>query len=1257
MRNVNVWRAFSFAFVALLLAAAVAAAQTGTSRVIGQVLDSTGAAVVGASVTLINEATGADYKTKTTEAGTYLFDALPPGTYTVRVEFAGFKTFVSTKNVLTVGIPLTVNIRLELGDSKVVVTVTESYERVQTSTSGNLGALVDNRTLTDLPLGLESGNGGRNPLIFVRLQPGVTVGANTGGGTHVNGARDRAFNYTLDGIDINESSAGGSDFSPLRTNPDSLQEFRVITSNATAQYGRNSGAQVELATKSGTNQLHGNVFYFHRNSALSANEWENNFNKLPKAQLLQHQYGFSVGGPVFKNRTFFFMNYQGQRQTAPFAVTNTVYTKEARQGLFRYVVGGRNTPAGQTGASVDAQGNPLLPPCSSTLTTNCINTYNLVTNDPRLLGLDPTILEKWIGLTPSPNRFDGGDGLNTAPFVFNSTRTDPQRDFVVRIDHKFDDNNNIYGRYAWGRQDTLNDPTNGPQRFPGLEPTTNTFRTPRNIAIGYRRVVSPTMVNELIVGANHFGFDFPNPSGGKALPFILSINVTDPLSNDHGNARTINTYQVVDNFSFNRGAHAFRFGINFRFQQHRDARGSVAALNSELEVTLGQTVTTSCASGTFGSGGVPGVVGGQERFCLPSTTSGTPFFINTNDRPRLQNMINDMLGRLGNLQQGFVSDDGLQSYFPGGTLFLNDARYNEYDFYIQDTWKLRSNFTLDLGLRLELKSHPSSPLPRLFRPNQPAFVGAAPSNTLKWVPGDLYNNDYNNFSPSIGFAWDPFKTGKTAVRANYRLAYDRINTFVISSQIYNTVPGLTLSVINTAFGQNGGPGGTGGRWRDGIPTVAPPAGVTPQALTQPAAFGVGGITVIDPAFHAPKTNMWELDIQRELWKGIVVDVAYLGRRANSLFGAYDVNQVEVFSNGFLDAFKIVQAGGESALINQIYGPDTRRLSSETGSAFVRRQFSTSVARNSVASIAADAASRVQGGVPLLQLAGLSPFFFAPFPQFGALRVIDSNDYSTYHALQLVVSRKFVRNLTFQASYTFSKSLDTRSFDPTFSVVSTGAGQSASSTPFNIRDRKLNYARSDFDRTHIFVAYGIWDLPFGGGQRFGSGAPGWVKRFIEGWQVNGVLTVESGRPFTVYSGASQLSNIVNSPANCFLASGAPCPRNMGEVRLTDPNFGGVPSYFSAGEIALFSQPAPGTVGNAGRNYFTRGGFFNIDMAVLKRTYFQERRNVELRFEFFNLTNSPSFGTPTATITSSSFGRIGTGVVSEARKVRVGVKVNF
>src|SRR5262245_40264311 len=602
-----------------LLSFAIFAQTAGTSRVTGVVQDQNGAIVPGAKVTLTNEGTNISFTNTTTSAGVYAFDGIQLGVYTVTVESEGFKKIVSRGNVLTVGQPLTVNADLSVGQTEEVVQVTASYERVQTSTSGNLGATVDNRTLVELPLGLDASSGGRNPLTFVRLQPGVSVGANTGGGSHVNGARDRAFNYTLDGIDINESSAGGSEFSPLRTNPDGLQEFRVITSNATAEYGRSSGAQVALVTKSGTNQIHGNLFYFHRNSALAANEWQNPILRLAKPALRQHQYGGDVGGPVRvpgvyngKDRTFFFFNFQGQRQITPITQNRTVYTPSLNQGIFRYVRGGRNQPFGARDtqgndiSSVDAGGAPRFPNCSATVTTNCIDTFNIVANDPRRLGIDPTIQQRVLSLFPAPNNYAAGDGFNTAGYVFNAGRLDPQRDFLFKIDHKFNDRHNMFVRYAWGNQNTINDTTNaGAPAFPGLPPKVNTTRDPRNLAASYRWVITPNLVNELVAGGNHFTFNFINPEASKQQFSVVTIAPTDPLDFNVGNLRTLNTYQIADNLSWTKAAHLVKGGVNFRYTQHRDVRGSIAGQNSNQIVNiLGtggvpiSTVNVACLNGT-----------------------------------------------------------------------------------------------------------------------------------------------------------------------------------------------------------------------------------------------------------------------------------------------------------------------------------------------------------------------------------------------------------------------------------------------------------------------------------------------------------------------------------------------------------------------------------------------------------------------------------------------------------------------------------
>lgn len=312
----------------LLYFCSPAAYPQATSRVTGQVQDKTGALVASAKVTLINEATSVSVSTVTTSSGVYVFDGIVPGAYTVTVVVEKFATFISKGNTLTIAQPMVVNATVQVGEVSEKIEVVAGAELVQTENSGDLGALIDQRALETLPI---VGARGRSPLDLLELVPGVvdggplnSTGANiAGGGVSVNGSRDRAWNYTLDGIDINETSAGGSNFAPLRTNPDSLAGFRVITSNASSEYGRNSGAQVILETRPGTNEFHGNAFWFYQTPGLNANDPGNKENGVARPQFIQHIGGFSLGGPIFKNKTFFSstLSYSILRRVFPLRVS------------------------------------------------------------------------------------------------------------------------------------------------------------------------------------------------------------------------------------------------------------------------------------------------------------------------------------------------------------------------------------------------------------------------------------------------------------------------------------------------------------------------------------------------------------------------------------------------------------------------------------------------------------------------------------------------------------------------------------------------------------------------------------------------------------------------------------------------------------------------------------------------------------------------------------------------------------------------
>jgi hypothetical protein len=1190
----------------LSLLAAGLFAQGTTSRVVGTVQDPTGAAVVGATVRLVNEGTNATFTGLTSDTGTYAFEAVQSGIYRVEVEAAGFRKFASRGNQVAIGQPTTVNVNLEVGALAEEVTVTGTAEAVQTSTSGNYGNLFQGDVIRSLPI---VGNRGRNLLNLVLLQPGVVSGSNVGGGVHVHGARDRAWNYTLDGIDINETSMGGGNSAPLRTNPDSVAEFRVLTSNTTAEYGRNSGGQVAMITRSGTNEFHGGMFWFYRTPSLNANEWEYNIDDIGKRQFVQHTFGGTLGGPIVKNKTFFFANVQLLRALQTGSVSRTVYTEQARQGIFRYVKNGRNRPAGaDRDPSVDASGNVL--------SGVDIGTYNVAANDPQHFGLDPTI-SSLIGRSPLPNNFTGGDGLNTALYIFAAAEQEKQRDLTFKVDHILNPQNTVFARIAWGRQDTLCDGANdGEPAFPGEICGVDTQRGPRNLAFNWRANPNAHITNELVIGHNRFVYNFLTPGQTIDNIWIRNTPVTVPGILDYGNLRTLSTFQAVDNFAYQRGAHSLKFGFNFRFQRHLDERGSVAAQNIMQAIDFSTSVNT-----------------------VDPATFGLPADLNaTYDRPTVQSGINLLLGRVGTMTRAFVAKGDQYVSEP----YKFDARYPEYDIYAQDNWKVSRNFTVDFGLRWEVKLTPSDADGNVMRPNQAVVAGAAPSNTLRWEKGELFHTNWTNFGPSIGIAWDPFGDGKTSLRTNYRIAYDRIPTFLLSSAVFQNLPGLTVSVVNEDYGQSGGRLAS-------MPKLTPPA-TKPSDLTQPIPFSGNTMTVVDPNLKTPTTHQWAFSIQREIMRNTVLDVSYIGRRGYHLFGAYNANQVDIFGSGFLDAFNTVKAGGESALINGLTAADSRRLANESGSQMIRRLYASDLNLNSVAGIAGAIATRLQGGRSVTDLSGAGPFALLSYPQFSSMRVFDSNDFSTYHALEVQLERRLTSSLSYQVSYTFAKSLDSGSFDPTQTVYSTGNSQGATSTPFDINNRKLNYGRSDFDRTHAFQTNWFYALPFGKGKRLGSNVSTAVDNIIGGWEIGGFLRYIGGRPFTVFSGAYSFGNVVQSFANC-----TGCSKSDGGV-FNDADSGMV-WFFNQAERATLSAPAAGELGDTGRNFFTGPRSFQMDMSATKRLRIKERFDLEFRADAQNLTNTPTFGAPTATFTSSIFGRIRNSVVSGSRKVQLGMKLNF
>lgn len=1264
-------KSFLIAFYISIFAIAfsgVAHAQGTTSRVTGIVTDTSGAAVAGATVTLTNEGTGNSSSAQTGEGGSYTFDLIQPGKYQITVEKAGFKRVVSKGNAATINVPATVNVALEAGDVSATVTVSGTAEQVQTSTSGNIGSTVEQRTLESLPI---VGLRGRNPLDLLNFQPGVVFGGNTGGAVNVNGSRDRAFNFTLDGIDINESTSGGSNFTPLRPNPDSVQEFQIVTSNFTAELGRSSGAQVTLVTRSGTNQFHGNVFEYYQTPEFNAINYPNTIQtRVPKDQFVQHIFGGSLGGPLpnlglgegnpfklLKNKAFFFFNLQLLRAYDTALVQRTVYTQTARQGIFRYIQGReqladgtfinyQNNPAGTTRPSVDAAGNPTRPVCTASLTVNCMNTYSTVGSSPTTI--DP-FLQGLINAMPLPNDFSGGDGLNTALFDFGSPQHERQYDLSTKIDFNINSKNSMYIRYAQGDQNSFGDSANGGRPiFPDSPNFVDTFRTPRNLAINWRWSPTANIANELIFGRSTFFFNFETPEPDPLEPFVF-LNPATANTNFSYNARGVRTYQLIDNLTLIKGNHTIKSGFNFRFNLHKDDRSNVAGAAIEPTVTFS---TTAASFAGFG---------------LPTASSTTVLNgINSTDLSRLQSTLADLLGRVGSVSQAFVLDPNSPTAFAAaGTRWINKANYTEMDFYAQDNWRFRPNLVFDIGVRWEPKFKPSIADRTILVPNQPVKLGAAPSNNIQWVPGDLFKSDFSKILPSVGFAWDPFKSGKTSIRANYRIASDRIPTFLFGSSIFQSTPGNNVGVTNSNFGQ------AGGLFRNVGPVIAglTPTS-TPAALRQPAAFGTGSISVIDPDLQFPQIHEWSASFQREIWKSNVIEVNYIGKHGVHLLGGYNVNQANVFasvagiSENFLQAFNQIRANSayNSPLINLIMSGNA---SNNGGTARFRALNTTALGQGAGTGSAASAAIVVsqktcvaadvtagictgaQVGQRLLDLYGFSSLL-QPYSQFtGGLNVFDSSDYSHYNGLQLIFKRRITNGLGFQFGYTYSLSKDNRSWDPSLSTISTGSSQSASSTPFDLRDRSLNYAWSDFDRRHVFQGTYVYELPFGKGKWLHSeNKP--LTYIFGGWQVAGTVIWMSGRPFTVFSGANTVSSVVQSTADC---NG--CTRDLGKLVVeSGRNF-----WFDAAARALFSPTAPGSIGSTGRNFFLEPAYFQTDASLSKQFGITDRVRFDLRLDVRNLTNTPDFAAPTAVLNSTIFGRINGSINNASRRMQLSGKISF
>jgi len=1189
----------------LSLTISVLLAQTTTSRIRGVVTDTSGALVPGAEVSAFHQGTGLVRNMVTNSSGQYGFEALPLGPYTITVTMQGFKKVVSSGNELQVGEPLSIDIVLEPGTVSEQLTVTERAVAVQTA-EASLGMVLDTKPIESLPLN------GRNPLHLMALLPGVSGHASqatssTGTVTFsVNGDRGRGVYTTLDGVDVSDPVIPRGELSQVSMNPDSVSEYRVITSVAKAEYGRNSGAQVQVVTRQGTNQFHGSVFEYHRNTIFNANDWFNNRSGVAREILIRNQFGAGIGGPIIKNRAFFFFNWQSQRMAQSLTQTRTVLTPLARTGIFRYMVGAANSPS-----LVNSQGLPTVPSCGA-VTTGCYKTINLVQADPMGKGLDK-LMQSQINLTDLPNDYSAGDGFNTATFRFNAAASAPVDTYTGRADFRITSNHTTFLRWSEGENDLLGDYINsGLPRYtanPASYPGRTRQSSSRGFSAGLTSVFGGNRVNEFNLGYTRNSILFLDPTHPKFE--IISNIQSDPFLYWGGTGRIPLNWQALDNFSFVHRNHTFKAGFNFR----------------KYDIDQFRRATNFYPRLTFSSTNAPTV--------LSTTATNNTTGINSTDSTRLNSLFNDLMGVVGTVQKVFYSNG---KDFPSADQelkFLQRAR--EYNLFFQDDWRITSNLTLNLGVRYEYNSVPEdlsgmqvvNDKPLDSRTADVSLLPAGPGTDRKW-----YNNDLNNFAPAVGFAWTPRGDHRTAIRGGYRTAYNRLVNWALNVVEQNQ-PGTTRTSIirpNSAI-TSANPASV----RASDPAVQTLVGQLPNGIVglpvqrTPAADRSSTPLLFDPNLRTPFVHQWNFSIQRQILHDTVLEVAYVGSHGTHLFRMMNANQA-VITPAFLDSFRSAQKGIRTGPVGALL--DTYGATAASVPASITTNLSNSDVGAFITAVTTGVVNGVVGG--RMTAAGLGLGYFNN-PQFTTAALACTCTDSSYNALQISLNRRFASGFMFQTNYTWAKSLDDVSDD------TDGAAQTLL-IPTDSNNRRLDRGRSNFDIRHQFRAGVVYELPFGHGKPWLS--HGVLAQVAGGWTLNTIVDWSSGYPFTVGSGRSTIFPGITT--NAFFNGD---PTSLGSVTKS----GSTVSYLSDAEKAKFTNPVVGEYGS-GRNIFTGPGFFQTDASIHKAFTIRERLKLEIRGEGFNVFNNVNFSQPNATSTSASFGVISS-VRVPPRILQVAAKISF
>jgi hypothetical protein len=1255
-----------FALVFLLSCGALFA-QGNTAPISGTVTDPTGAAVPAAEVAITNNATSQMVRTTTNEKGEFAVTSLPAATYKVTVSKSGFRVASIEGVELNGGVPATVNVKLEVGQTNETVEVAAGAEIVQTQ-SATVASSIGGRQLFELPFAT------RNAVELLVTQPGVQTPSNPRSSS-VNGLPRGALNVTMDGMNAQDNMLKSSDgfFAYIYPSVDSLDELTVSTSAGNADSSGQGAAQIKFTTKSGTNQFHGGGFYQRRQTGWNANYYFNNEQLLPRDVVKLTQRGLHVGGPILKNRAFFFVNYEQYMLPGTKSYTRQILSQDAMNGVFTYC------PTGTTNATCAA--DPSLLKKINVLTLAQQNGFT-GTQDPILQKTYQQMYATAGGGTVIPRGVSNGD-FTRVDLNYQPTGDQTRHFFTSRLDYNITNNHHLSLVYNYDKYSSVPDFLNNVvAAFPGsgvvLGTTQNTGQYSNRFAgtISLRSQFGSRVTNEWRGGMNGgtvLFFPDINDSlyaqwNGWRPSFLTNTGgtyISSVTTSTSSQRRNSPVKDVADNLYWVKGSHTLAFGGEFT---QVNSWQLISATDTMPNLAFGANSGDPILSQVFIAANMPS----------SSTTNQTD----------AANLYANLTGRVYSVSKRLVLDE--QSHKYTSTPPIDRNRQREYGGYVQDSWRAARNLTVNLGLRYEKQgayeninglysrvTYPAlwgiSGVGNLFKPG--ATGGVVPSFTQ--AAGNPYSTP-SAFAPSLGVAWqvpkmDGFlgkvfgsQEGSSVVRAGYSVSTVRVGQNLFIS-LWGSNQGILqdASVSPTSTPADfGAPGSV--LFRNTIPTRS--GLLSTPAYPLPASFTTS-LNDFQPNMKLGYVQSWNIGWQRQLRRDAVVEFRYTGNHGVHLWRQYNLNEVNVIENGFLNEFLIAQNNlriarggdltatakgnnwGNQGLPGQQATPLLQTGVGNTTDATIAGYLLLGQAGSAANSIATNLGRMNNLTGPNSKACNGAPcpanlFLVNPTVGSGGSFVETNDGTSYYDALQIELRRRMSHGLSLQGSYVWSKSM------------ANGPTSSSSSVaqPTTLRNLGIDKGPSGFDMRHALKANWIYELPFGNGRRYGSHGIG--GKVLEGWEINGVVRVQSGLPFYL-NGLGTLNN-ANPTAGQGALNGVTLNnmtahdlQEMVNIRKTTGTDGKGIVYYLPDSLIKNSQAAfnvggytpaqldksapyigpaaPGQLGWRGYLYQNWNRFF--DASVVKRTRVRESVNVELRATALNVFNMTNFGS------GGAYGNIG------------------